>query len=92
MDVTVFSLQRLVSPYLDDLAPPVPFLPLLSLLLQQTIRKGIYRVTYRTGVRVWRVTVYWRRRNRYLGTYNSELAGECNAAMQAVRTQRCGHC
>ncbi len=53
--------------------------------VQQTAQKGIYRVTYRTGVRVWRVTVYWRRRNRYLGTYNSELGGASfSAAAVAV--------
>jgi hypothetical protein len=42
----------------------------------QTVRKGIYRVTYKTGSIVWRVTVYFQGRNRYMGTYTSELTGE----------------
>jgi len=50
---------------------------------EQTRSSGIYRITYKTGMRVWRVTVYWRRRNRYLGTYGSEIAGASCAAADA---------
>lgn len=40
----------------------------------QTVRKGVYRVQYqKTGTIVWRSTVYHLKRNRYLGSFNSEL-------------------
>jgi hypothetical protein len=48
----------------------------------QTVIKGIYRVTYKTGGTVWRVSVYCRGKNAYVGTFNSEILGALGGGPQ----------
>ena len=41
---------------------------------EPTGKTGVYRITYKSAVRVWRATVYWDRRVNFLGTFSSEEA------------------